>query len=406
MIDFNARHIIEALRSGISSREVGYCFSSARPKIMREIDSALLKAADESFSGGMFVSGKYGEGKTHLLNTVFNMAQERNMAVSLVSLSKETPFDKLYTVYSKIVQNTYLPGRLQPGFEHIFENMTLKSPIASELCEYCLKDFETNKLYYVLKSYLGTEDLDEKFMLLADMEGDFMPNSEIRKIYGRIYSEKVNYNVNFVKSRHTWDYFAFLNNLFLKSGYTGWVILFDEAELIGRMGKKTRLNCYLNMSKFIEPEKNITANLKSTYGIFAFNSSFVPDVIEGKLEYENIEQNPVSPEADKNIKTVLDMIATAPQLIPLNNDEIMSILEKIQEFHGKAYGWNPDIETAALFSATEKRGYLLRTRIRAAVEILDQLYQYGKAGNIIINELGQADYSENLTSLESIIETD
>jgi len=402
MIDFNAMHIIEALRSGISSREVGYCFSSARPKIMREIDSALLKTADEGFAGGMVISGKYGEGKTHLLNTVFNMAHERNMAVSLVSLSKETPFDKLHAVYSKIVQNTYLPGRLQPGFSHIFEGMTIKSPLASELCEYCLKDFETNKLYYVLKSYLGTEDLDEKFMLLADMEGDFMPNTEIRKIYGRIYSEKANFNVNFVKSRHTWDYFAFLNNLFLKSGYNGWVILFDEAELIGRMGKKTRLNCYLNMSKFIYPEKN--TNLKSIYGIFAFNSSFIPDVIEGKLEYENIEQNPISPETDKNIKTILDLISTAPQLVPLNNDEILAILEKIQDFHGKAYGWNPNIETAALFSATEKRGYLLRTRIRAAVEILDQLYQYGKAGNITVNELGQANYSENQPSLDSLID--
>lgn len=402
MSDFNAMHIIEALRSGISSREVGHCFSSARPKIMRGIDDALLKAVGEGFTGGMVISGKYGEGKTHLLNTVFNMAHERNMAVSLVSLSKETPFDKLHAVYSKIVQNTYLPGRLQPGFEHIFEGMTIKSPLASELCECCLKDFETNKLYYVLKSYLETEDMDEKFMLLADMEGDFMPNAAIKKIYGRIYSEKANFNSNFVKSRHTWDYFAFLNNLFLKSGYNGWVILFDEAELIGRMGKKARLNCYLNMSRFLYPEKN--ANLKSIYSIFAFNSSFIPDVIEGKLEYDNIAQNPISPEADKNIETILNLISAAPQLVPLNNDEILSILKKIQEFHGKAYDWNPNIETAILFSATEKRGYLLRTRIRAAVEILDQLYQYGKVGNITINELGQADYSEKLPLLESIID--
>ena len=229
-----------------------------------------------------------------------------------------------------------------------------------------------------------------------------MPNAAIKSIYGRIYSEKVNYNVNFLKSRHTWDYFAFLNSLFLKSGYNGWVILFDEAELIGRMGKKARLNCYLNMSKFIYPDENI--NLKSVCSVFAFNSSFVPDVIEGKLEYDNIEQNPISPDSDRNIKTILDMVSTAPQLIPLNKDEIMAVLEKIQDFHGKSYDWKPDIEISALFSATEKRGYLLRTRIRAAVEILDQLYQYGKAGNITINELGQADYSENLTSLESIID--
>jgi hypothetical protein len=305
------------------------------------------------------------------------------------------------------VQNTYLPGRLQPGFGHIFDGMTAKSPLAAELCEYCLKNLETDKLYYVLKSYLGTEDTDERFMLLADMEGDFTPNATVKTIYRRIYDERVNYNMNFVKGRHTWDYFSFLNHFFLKSGYNGWVILFDEAELIGRMGKKARLNCYLNMSRFIYPEKERNVNFKSVYSIFAFNSSFVPDVIEGKQEYENIEQNPVSPDADKNIKTILNLISTAPQLVPLNKDEIMDVLEKIRDLHGKAYGWEPGAEVGALFSAAEKRGYLLRTRIRAAVEILDQLYQYGRAGDITVNELRQAGYSEEapeVPSLEPLID--
>ena len=386
--------MIEALRSGVPSREVGYCFSFARSKIMREIGDELSKAAEGNSSGGMFISGKYGEGKTHLLNTVFNMAQEKNMAVSFVSLSKETPFDKLYSIYSKIAQNTYLPGRIQPGFGHIFESMSPKSPLASELCEYCLKNLETDKLYYVLKSYLGTDDADEKFMLLSDMEGDFMANVTVKNIYMRIYSERVSFHENFVKTRHAWDYFSFLNQLFLKSGCEGWVILFDEAELIGRMGKKTRLNCYLNMAKFAYPEK--AANLRSAYSIFAFNSSFVPDVLEGKQEYDNIEQNSISPEADRSVKTVLNLISTAPQLVPLNKEEIMAVLEKIRELHGRAYNWEPSAKTGALFSAIEKRGYLLRTRIRAAVEILDQLYQYGKAGDIKVNELEEGNYSEEI----------
>ncbi len=398
--DFNSRHIIEALRSGISSREVGYCFSSARPKIMREIDTAISKAADTGFSGGMFISGKYGEGKTHLLNTVLNMAQERNMVVSLVSLSKETPFDKLHMIYPKIVQGTFLPGRLQPGFRSIFENMTKNSPVAVELSEYCLTGLETNKLYYVLKSYLGTEDGDEKAMLIADLEGDFAPNAAIKNIFKRVYEQKATFNQNFVKSRHTGDYITFMSNLFLKAGYNGWVLLFDEAELIGRMGKKARLNSYKNMFGFIYPEKDM--GMKSVYSIFAFNSSFIPDVIESKHEYDNLEQNPISPDIDKSIKTILNDISTSPQLVPLNKDEILAIHEKIQNFHGKAYNWKPDIETAKLYSATEKSGYLLRTRIRAAVELLDQLYQYGKAGNITVNELGQGDYNENMTLLDSL----
>ena len=99
MIDFEARQVIEALRSGIPSRAVGHYFSSARPKIMSEIAEILDTATQNRKPGGMIIAGKYGEGKTHLLNTVFNMAHERNMVVSLVSLSKETPFDKLYLIW-------------------------------------------------------------------------------------------------------------------------------------------------------------------------------------------------------------------------------------------------------------------------------------------------------------------
>ena len=39
--------------------------------------------------------------------------------------------------------------------------------------------------------------------------------------------------------------------------------------------------------------------------------------------------------------------------------------------------------------ATESGGYLLRTKIRAAIEFLDQLYQYGETGETRITELGK-----------------
>ena len=116
MYDFEARHMIEALRSGVPSRAVGQYFSEARPKIMKEISDHLDQVCEQGKSSGMVICGKYGEGKTHLLNTVFNLAHSNNMVVSYLSLSKETPMDKLYLVYQKLIQSTYLPQREQPGF--------------------------------------------------------------------------------------------------------------------------------------------------------------------------------------------------------------------------------------------------------------------------------------------------
>ena len=396
MYDKEARHIIEALRSGIPSRAVGQYFSEARPRMMKEISARLDMVCNEGKSNGMVVCGKYGEGKTHLLNTVFNLAHSNHMVVSLLSLSKETPMDKLYLIYQKIIQNTYLPMRQQPGFMHELEKLSANSPIANEMQLYAAKQLETDKLYYLFRSYLNTEDSDEKFLLQADLEGDFVANAPLKKIYRRIFNQPVKYNVNFTKTKHCGDYFSFMSHLFTQMGYHGWVILIDETELMGRLGKKARLNAYRNMARFLLPEPS----LEAVFSIFALSASYVEDVIEGKHEYENLAAiYPMEPEP---ARTVLELLIKAPQLLPLTKEEISEILSKIQDFHGRAYGWTPNVSISSLVESTQSGGYLLRTKIRAAIEFLDQLYQYGKAGKTTINELGEETFTEDIPSIEDL----
>lgn len=394
MYDVEARHIVEALRSGIPSRAVGQYFSEARPRIMKEISARLDMVCDEGKSNGIVISGKYGEGKTHLLNTVFNLAHSNHMVVSCLSLSKETPLDKLYLVYQKIIQNTCLPKRQQPGFMHELEKISANSPIANEMLLYAAKHLETDKLYYLFRSYLNTEDSDEKFLLQADLEGDFIANAPLKKIYRRIFNQPVKYTANFTKTKHCGDYFSFMSHLFTQMGYHGWVILIDETELIGRLGKKARLNAYRNMARFLLPGEY----LESTFSIFALSSSYVEDVIEAKQEYENLEA--IYPDEPEPAKTVLDLLVKAPQLLPLTRDEINEVLYKIQDFHGKAYAWTPNLSSSSLAEATQSGGYLLRTKIRAAIEFLDQLYQYGKAGKTTVNELGEESFAEDVPSID------
>ena len=393
-----SRKVIEALRSGIPSRSVGRYFSEARPQIMKELSDRLDTVCEEGTSGGMIITGKYGEGKTHLLNTVFNMAHENNMVVSYLSVSKESPFDKLYLVYQKLMANTYLPGREQPGFLQVLEDMTPNSSIAGELLVYGAKELETDKLYYLLKSYLNTEDQEEKFQLQADLMGDFLANPALRKIYKRIFNTAVKFNTSFSKTKHCQDYFYFMSFLFQKLGYNGWVILIDEAELMGRLGKKARLNAYRNIARFLMPDPHLV----STFSLFAFSASYVEDVIEGKHEFENLAE--VFPDAQEPMKTVLNSIIKAPQLLPLNREEILQILERIQEFHGKAYNWNSSLSPESMIKASGSGGFLLRTKLRAAIELLDQLYQYQEAGNIRIDELGKEAYDAEVPSLEELNE--
>ncbi len=396
MYDIEARHIIEALRSGVPSRAVGEYFSEARPKVMKEISGRMDMVCEDGKSNGMIICGKYGEGKTHLLNTVFNLAHSNHMVVSYLSLSKETPMDKLYLVYQKVLQSTYLPRRQQPGFMHELEKISAGSPVANEMLLYAAKHLETDKLYYLFRSYLNTEDSDEKFLLQADLEGDFITNASLKKIYRRIFGQPVKYNVNFSKTKHCRDYFSFMSHLFTQMGYHGWVLLIDETELMGRLGKKTRLKAYNNMANFLLPD----LCPETTFTIFALSASYVEDVIEGKHEYANLEE--VFPENQEPARTVLNLLSRAPQLLPLTKDEINEVLCKIQDFHGRAYGWTPNLSISALTEATQSGGYLLRTKIRAAIEFLDQLYQYGKAGHTTINDLGQETFTEDIPSLADL----
>ena len=386
--DMESRHIIEALRSGVPSRIVGRCFSDARPKVLRELSERLNDICERQKSSGMIICGKYGEGKTHLLNTVFNMASENNMVVSYLSLSKETPIDKLHMLYPKLMANTYLPKRQQPGFTQVFDTMTAGSRIASEMISYAAGQLETDKLYYLLRACLNTEDAEEKFQLLADLEGDFIANATLRQIYKRIFNQTVKFNVNFSKTKHVRDYFAFMSHFFVQLGYSGWAILIDEGELMGRLSKKRRLNAYRNMAYFLFPQREF----ESVFTLFAYSASYVEDVVIGKHDFENLEEiHPVEPEP---MRSVLNLIVKTPQLAPLTEKEICEILEKIREFHGKAYEWEAKIDTEDLVKASENGGYLLRTRIRAAIELLDQKYQYGDAGKTVIGAVAEGSYGE------------
>ena len=392
--DFNACRVIEALRSGVPSRAAGEYFSEARPAMMQKIQSKLEHVHESEHSDGMIFTGRYGEGKTHLLGTVFGMAFAHNMVVSYVSLGKETPVDKPYLLFPKLIANTYLPGAAQPGFRQKLEDLTQGSSISGELLAYAAKELETDKLYFLLKAFLGTQEEEERYAFLADLEGDFTTGQVIKRSYRRITGTAAKFNQNFSKTKHGFDYFYFTSHLFKTLGYGGWVLLFDEAELLGGMGKKTRAKSYVQLQRFLKP----SPKLEGVFSLFAFSSSYAEDVIDAKKEFENVEAAfGEDKESLTAAKSVLNGILNAPELMPLTREETLQVLLSIQDFHGRAYGWKPEVSADTIYQVTESGGYLLRTRIRSAIEFFDQLYQYGEAGKTKVTKLGKETYDEDDT---------
>jgi hypothetical protein len=256
----------------------------------------------------------------------------------------------------------------------------------TELQLFAATGLQTDKLYYLLKAYANTDDPGIRFTLLADINGDYMANAQLKKIYLEIFAEKIVFPVNFAKTKHIWDYYLFLNRLFAISELNGWVILFDEAEHIGRLGRKSRFAAYANMARFLRPEPGCALSL------FTMTNNYATQVINGKDEWKYLSE---SEGFDReSVESVLVGIESAPELPSLTRDEFMKVLLKIMDFHAKAYDWQPGADASFLCDMAWDRGKLLRTKIRAAIEYLDQTYQYGDAGVITAGEPDQETYSE------------
>lgn len=390
MPDFKSRHMIEALRSGVPSRDVGAYFSSSRGELLDSIADDIAAVAESGHSNGRIILGNYGEGKTHLLNTVASMAMAQGMAVSMLPLSKEAPANNLQTIYQKLIGNTFLPGQVQPGFLYKAENFQLNSEKTKSALLYAATELGSDRLYYVFKDFLASRDSEEHSAFEADLRGRLTTVGMIRQCYARFFGEKPEFKTKFERSKHFFDYFGFMSHLLKIIGCKGWVILFDEAELIGRLGRKSRKKAYLNMSRFLTPPHS----LDSVYTVYAFASSYPEEIINGKDEYGALELGEDNP-ADKDaIKFVLDRICNGDMLARLTPDELRSSIDEIAQLHSKAFG-TPDVDLDDLFKAADGAGYLLRTKVRAAIEYLDQVLQYGAAGKVTSTTVEKEDLSED-----------
>ena len=384
-----ARGVIEALRSGIPSKAVGSYFSESRASMMGKIHDKIDSATRGGRSSGMVVVGKYGEGKTHLLNAIDVYASKRNIVVSHVSIGKESPIDKLPVIYSKLLSSTFLPNEAQPGISRALDKIIPDSPEANEMLNFASKSLTTNKLYYVLDAYLRSDNVEERYRLLSDIQGDLLPNSAVRAIAKSLRNEKVIFNTPFAKTKHMQDYFFFASHLFKTLGYDGWVILFDETELMGRLSKRSRMLGYANIYDFIFPDKR----LENTFSIFALSASYEEDVIDRKNEYDTAI---IDYGEDKRIRVALDCLRKGTKLYPLTKEEMKDVFSKLIAFHASAYEWEPPIDAEKLLKESGSAGFLLRTKIRYAIETLDQLYQYGDEGEAKVADLSKETFEEDM----------
>jgi hypothetical protein len=109
------RRAVEALRSGVPSRDAVAALGSGQPEAEDRF-TALVECAGEprrpvAGAQGLLFGGGFGSGKSHLLTHLGHLAMSSGFVVSTVVISKETPLHDPVKVFRVAIESAHDLGR-------------------------------------------------------------------------------------------------------------------------------------------------------------------------------------------------------------------------------------------------------------------------------------------------------
>ncbi len=148
------------------------------------------------------------------------------------------------------------------------------------------------------------------------------------------------------------------------AGHAGWVILFDEVELIGRYSPLQRGRSYAELARWLgsrdtDPGLPLGA-------VFAMTDDFEAAVLTGKDDRTHIPARlraKQSPEWDETASLAVagmrhiehDMLL----LDPPDDDDLDRAYAALKDLHARAFGWSPpDVPGLERLGATRMRQYV------------------------------------------------
>ena len=378
---YDARQVVEGLRSGVAYREMAKKVVFGREKTLTQVERILesIEQGHKPKSSAYIVRANYGEGKTHVLHSLWGMAEDRNWVVSQVSLSRETPLDRLDQLYSKVMENTYVPGSLQPGIAHIV-TAALDEPRV--LADLRVLDLAPRVSCLIDNLVSRNEGMPE---LISDIEGRFLSTAELKQIHRGNIGKPLKLPRSSIRE-DVYDYLRLVDWLIAKAGFAGWLILFDEVELIGKLGKSARTRSYGHMGRLI------SGFLPHTASVWAVASNFNSDVLLARGDREEAPRYLASRPKDEALapfaELATDALLESKMLDPLSRPQVRDLIRQIYEMHEEAYGWQVPFTEEDLYekirALTPTQDTRVRTWVRLSLMVLDIWYQYGTAPTVSV----------------------
>lgn len=395
-----AQTVLNSLKGGVVPR-IGLPYITVGRKA--EIE-ALLHDVDVIQEGGAsfrFIVGRYGSGKSFLLQTIRNYVMDKNFVVVDGDLSPERRLQgskgQGLATYRELIQNLSTKTRPEGGALTLILDRWINSVQMQVSQETGLNNddpkFEQavdQKIYGVISSLNELVHGFDFAKLLnmyyhAYMSGDDETKAKVVKWFRGEYSHKTEakkeLGVDIIISNSDWyEYLKLFATFFRQAGYAGLMIMIDELVNIYKI--PNAISRQYNYEKILTMY-NDTLQGKARYlGIIMCGTpQAVKDRRRGVYSYEALRSRLASGKFAQ--EGARDMYAPVIKLEPLIAEEMLVLTEKLADMHANLYGYERTItdDDLAQFIKIEyarvgaDTNITPREIIRDFIELLDIVWQ-------------------------------
>lgn len=380
---------------------------------------ALLRDVEIIADGGAafrFVVGRYGSGKSFLLQTIRNHVMDKRFVVLDCDLSPERRFcgakGQGLATYKELIRNMSVRTRPEGGALPLILDKWL-SNIQSEVA--IETKYETNeprfeaavcqKIFAVIREmenmvngfdfgqciacyYKASKNGDDiqKSNVLRWFRGEFATKTEAKRALG----------INLIVTDENWyDFLKLFSAFLIRAGYRGMFIMVDELVNIYRIPH--RVTRQYNYEKILAMYNDALQGKAKHIGILmSVTPQCLEDADKGIYSYDALRSRLT--EGRFSTSSVRDLLAPIIRLEPLSYEELMVLTEKLADLHANLYDYECDItqEEYLAFLKTEFERVGANTHltpreiIRDFIELLNLVYQSpGKRMGDVLREYGQ-----------------
>lgn len=344
--------------------------------------------------------GKYGSGKSFLLQTIRNYVMDRNFVVCDADLSPErrlqgTKGQGLAT-YKELIRNISTKTRPEGGaltliLDRWINAVQTETAAESDLTPDSL-EFEKaveKKIYAVVNSLnemVHGFDFSRLLTLYyrAFAEGDDETKGKVVKWFRGEYATKTEakseLGVNIIITDEDWYEYIKLFSAFLKmAGYSGMLILIDELVNIYKIPNS--ITRQYNYEKILTMYNDTLQGKAKYIGIIMCGTpQCIEDTRRGVYSYEALRSRLAEGRFGGEVS---DMLAPVIKLSPLTYEEMLVLIEKLEDIHSGLFGYENRLQQEDLIDFIKieysrvgaDTNITPREVIRDFIELLDITYQ-------------------------------